>query len=521
LKDEEQIELKWIEMEIREVLKGIEIIKSQGAPSGEVASVCYDSRRCDGNSLFVAVRGLKFDGHDFIAQAVASGAAYVVHEKDIPPVGAQCFQVTDSRKALGVIAKNFYRDPSRELCIIAVTGTSGKTTTSYLLESIFQAAGSRVGVLGTVNYRYGGHISPAPNTTPESLELQRILREMADAGVKHVIVEVSSHALDLGRVDDCSFDLGVFTNLSPEHLDYHPGMEEYFAAKRRLFDLLSKSPKKFRPNMVVNIDDPWGKRIFGEYRENALSFGIEQEADYTANHILFDIEGTRAAVLSPYGEFFIRSPLIGKYNLYNILAAAAAANCLQVPEFMVQAGIAAAQNIPGRLEKVSLPGEPAVFVDYAHKEDALEKVLQNLSEFKRRRIITVFGCGGDRDRRKRPHMGGIATTLSDFTIITSDNPRSEDPLEIIRQIEAGINSNAARYNALDNFRIDRKGYTVIPDRRSAINKAVGLAEPGDIVLIAGKGHETYQILGGKTIAFDDRAVSREALDKMTMNHREA
>lgn len=509
-----QIESKWKEMNIREVLQGIEIIQSTGGPSGEAASVCYDSRKCVSNSLFVAVKGLKFDGHDFIAQAVANGAAFVVHEKDIPPVAAQCIRVADSRKALGAIARNFYRDPSRELCIIGVTGTSGKTTVSYLLESIFRAAGSRVGVLGTINYRYGGNVFPAPNTTPESLELQRILREMADAGVNHVIMEVSSHALDLGRVDDCSFDLGVFTNLSPEHLDYHPGMDEYFTAKRRLFELLKKSPKKFRPNMVVNIDDPWGRRLFDEYKESSMSFGIEDEADYTANHMLLDINGARAAILGPYGEFFIRSPLIGKYNLYNILAAAAAANCLQVPEFMVQAGLSATEKIPGRLEKVSLPGEPAVFVDYAHKEDALEKVLQNLSEFKQRRIITVFGCGGDRDRKKRPHMGGISTTLSDFTIITSDNPRSEDPIEIIRQIEAGINSNAAKHDDLDNLSIDRKGYTVIPDRRTAINKAVNLAEPGDIVLIAGKGHETYQILGNTTIAFDDRKVCRDALDEI-------
>lgn len=500
-------------MDIREVLQGIEIMQSAGAPSGEVASVCYDSRKCAGNSLFVAVKGLKSDGHDFIAQAVANGAAFIVHEKDIPPVAAQCFKVADSRRALGEIAKNYYRNPSRELCIIGITGTSGKTTTSYLLESIFRAAGSRVGVLGTVNYRYGGNIFPAPNTTPESLELQRILREMADAGVNHVIMEVSSHALDLGRVDECSFDLGLFTNLSPEHLDYHPGMDEYFAAKRRFFELLKNSPKKFRPNMVINIDDPWGSRLFDEYRENAMSFAIEGEADYTANNILLSINGTSASILSPYGDFPVRSRLIGRYNLYNILAAAAAANCLQVPEFMIHAGIAAVENIPGRLEKVSAAGEPAVFVDYAHKADALEKVLQNLVGFKQRRVITVFGCGGDRDRLKRPHMGGIATKMSDFTIITSDNPRSEDPLEIIRQIEAGVDSDTAKYEAAEVSSIVRKGYTVIPDRRTAIAKAVSLAEPGDIVLVAGKGHETYQILGDKTIAFDDRAVSREALDK--------
>lgn len=507
-------------MDVRELLKGIEIIKTRGDVPGDVASVSGDSRKCEGKSLFAAVKGLKFDGHDFVAQAVANGAAAVVHENDIPPVAAYCVRVADSRRALGVMAKNFYRDPSRELCIIGVTGTSGKTTTTYILESIFRAAGSRVGVLGTVNYRYGGKIFPAPNTTPESLELQRVLREMADAGVNHVIMEVSSHALDLGRVDECAFDLGIFTNLSPEHLDYHPGMDEYFTAKRRLFELLKKSPKAFRPNMAVNIDDPWGKRLFEEYREDAVSFGIEEEADYTANHPLLNIEGVRAAILGPSGEFFVRSPLIGKYNLSNILAAAAAANCLQVPEFMIQAGVSAAEKIPGRLEKVSLPGEPAVFVDYAHKPDALEKVLQNLSEFKQRSVITIFGCGGDRDRKKRPLMGGIATSLSDVTIVTSDNPRSEDPLEIIRQIEAGIDSQAVKYDPAQ-LDVDRKGYTIIPDRRTAINKAVSIARPGDIVLIAGKGHETYQILGSGTIAFDDRQVGREALDSMKTAKAEA
>ncbi len=501
-------------MDIRELLNGVEIIKITGDFTGGAASVCYDSRKCGDNSLFVAVKGLKFDGHDFVGQAVANGAAFIICERDIGPVSAVCVQVADSRRALGAIAKNFFRDPSRELCTIAITGTSGKTTTSYLLESIFRAAGSRVGVLGTINYRYGGNVFPAPNTTPESLDLQRILREMADAGVNHVIMEVSSHALDLGRVDDCSFDLGVFTNLSPEHLDYHRGMDEYFAAKRKLFELLKDSPKRLRPNMVINIDDPWGQRLFDEYREGALGFAMEKEADYTANHSLLGIEGSRASISVPYGEFFVRSPLIGKYNLYNILAAAAAADCLQVPEFMIQAGIAAVEKIPGRLEQVSLPGEPAVFVDYAHKPDALEKVLQNLAEFKKRRIVTVFGCGGDRDRLKRPLMGGIATRLSDFTIITSDNPRSEDPLEIIRQIEAGVGSNAQRLEAADVLEIGRKGYAVIPDRRAAIVKAVGLSRPGDIVLIAGKGHETYQILGSKTVAFDDREAGRDALNEL-------
>lgn len=504
-------------MEIREVLQGIEILDSAGPSPGEIASVEYDSRKCRPGSLFVAVKGRKADGHDYIGQAIAGGAGVIVCENDIQAPGALRLRVRDSRRALGAIARNFYRDPSRDLCVIGVTGTSGKTTVTYLLESIFQAAGSRVGVLGTINYRYGGKIVPAPNTTPESLDLQRVLREMADSGVNHVIMEVSSHALDQGRADCCAFDLGVFLNLSPEHLDYHPGMDEYFIAKRRLFEMLRSSPKPFRPNMVINVDDAWGERLFEEFRDTAVGFSLEKEADYTANNISVSLDGTGAAVLTPLGEFFIRSPLVGSYNASNILAAAAAAGCLQVPEFLVQAGVWGVEKIPGRLEKISLPGEPSVFVDYAHKADALEKVLQNLAGFREKRLITVFGCGGDRDRGKRPRMGGIATRLSDFTIITSDNPRSEDPQEIIRQIESGVNSNAPRLEASDISRDfgagSGKKYAIIADRRRAIEQAISISRPGDIVLIAGKGHETYQILGSVTVPFDDRVVGRQALDK--------
>ena len=501
-------------MNVKEVLKDIEIIGATGALSGEIASVHYDSRKCSSNSLFVAVKGQKLDGHDFIGKALAAGASVIVHETDMLAVPALCIRVPDSRRALAEIASNFYRDPSRELCVIGVTGTSGKTTVSYLLESIFQAAGSKVGVLGTINYRHSGMIFPAPNTTPESLDLQKILREMADARVNHVIMEVSSHALDQGRVAGCYFDLGVFTNLSPEHLDYHPDMEEYFTAKRRLFQMLESSPKMLRPNIVVNIDDPWGERLYDEFRQDALSFALNRDADFMAGHITLSLEGAGAAILTPFGEFFFRTPLIGRHNVSNILAAAAAASCLQVPEFMIQSGISAVLKIPGRLEKVSRPGEPAVFVDYAHKPDALEKVLQNLVEFKHRRIITVFGCGGDRDRGKRPRMGDIATSLSDLTIITSDNPRTEDPLDIIRQIESGVGSDVPKFEPAELANGLLKGFTVMPDRRSAIQKAVSIARNGDVVLIAGKGHETYQILGTRTVPFDDRLVSREALDSI-------
>jgi UDP-N-acetylmuramoyl-L-alanyl-D-glutamate--2,6-diaminopimelate ligase len=385
------------------------------------------------------------------------------------------------------------------------------------------------GVIGTINYRFADRVLTAPNTTPESFDLQRILREMADGGVKHVIMEVSSHALDLRRVDDCRFRAGIFTNLTQDHLDYHKTMEDYFQAKKRFFSLLSADSAA--PGVIVNIDDPWGERICKETGGNLVTFGLgkgpQTAASPDSRHIsakdaAFSVQGIRALIQTPERTFPVESPLIGKFNLYNILAAAAAAHFLQVPDHVIREGIEQLKAIPGRMERVNLPGEPSVFVDYAHTEDALRRVLQNISEFGQRKIITVFGCGGDRDRGKRPLMGKAASAYSDLTVLTSDNPRSEDPAGIIREIEEGIDGSCKKYAPIELEPSDsenkglrkgmEKGYVVIPERRDAIGTALGLAGPEDIVLIAGKGHETYQIIGSAVLPFDDRIVSREILD---------
>ena len=504
-------------MQIQAVIKDIKILQVSGNIEEDVSAICYNSKNCGKSSLFVAVRGLKFDGHDYIREAVERGAKCIVHEKDYtPPPGVTSIRVSDSRRILGLLGKNFYRDPSSLLCLIGVTGTNGKTTVTYLLESILNAAGFRVGVLGTVNYRFNGMVLPAPNTTPESYELQKILREMVDQGITHVVMEVSSHAVDLRRVDDCSFDMGVFTNLSQDHLDYHKTLENYFQAKKRFFDEILPSGKKIYGHaMIINGDDPWGQRLLKEAGTNIPSrtFGMHRTCDTTVGRYMLSAEGIRADINTDKRFFAISSPMIGKFNLYNILAAVAASLSLNIPDEFIQAGVENLKNVPGRLEKITVPGKPDVFVDYAHTEDALLRVLQNLSAFKKGKIITVFGCGGDRDRGKRPLMGNAATTWSDLTILTSDNPRTEEPLSIISQIEAGIGKDSVKKFLPEDLTNNaaEKGYIVIPDRRNAIEKAVALAGSSDIVLIAGKGHENYQIIGDKQIVFDDRHVAKEAL----------
>ncbi|HOH72451.1 MAG TPA: UDP-N-acetylmuramoyl-L-alanyl-D-glutamate--2,6-diaminopimelate ligase [Syntrophales bacterium] len=504
-------------MQLAAVLQNIDVIMIQGSTWGQVNSICYDSRRCERGSLFVAIPGLKTDGHRFIPEALSRGASFIVHEKDFTaPAGVTAIRVGDSRRILGRLGRNFYRHPSTEICLLAVTGTNGKTTVTYLLEAIIKAAGFQPGILGTVNYRYSGAVLPAPNTTPESFDMHQILRQMADAGVSHVIAEVSSHAVDLRRIDDCDFDLGIFTNLSQDHLDYHGDMERYYAAKKRFFSEVLPQSRKGRPlRMIVNIDDPWGERLHREVVLPTLTFGIDRAADVRATTFTMTPRGTEARLQYQGMDSGFSSALIGQHNLYNILTAAAAALAIDIPEKDIVAGIAAVTHVPGRLEKVNRPGEPEVLVDYAHTDDALAKVLKNLSFFRKSRIITVFGCGGDRDRGKRPLMGRAAVRGSDITIMTSDNPRSEDPLAILGEIEAGVaDEGVGKYSGEELLdRPPSRGYAVIPDRLTAIETAIAMARPEDIVLIAGKGHEDYQIVGSRRLFFDDRLAARAALDK--------
>ena len=503
-------------MQLRNVLKNIEPLHIAEDFYGDVQDICYDSRHVQENSLFVAIPGLKVDGHDYIGEAIDRGAKFIVHEKEyLPPPGIIGIQVKDCRRTLGILGKNFFRDPSSRLCLIGVTGTNGKTTVTYLLESILREAGFRVGVLGTVNYRFNKKVLPAPNTTPESYDMQKILRVMVDEGITHVIAEVSSHAADLKRIDDCTFEMGIFTNLTQDHLDYHGTMENYFQAKKRFFDEVIPAGKKIQKFMIVNADDPWGQRLLKEVHKDtsSLTYGIENRCDMIADTFTFSLEKTKADILMGKNRCSISSPLIGKFNLYNILAASLAAASLKIPGKIIRTGIAKLKKVPGRLERVNKPGQPGVFVDYAHTDDAIRRVLQSLSSFKKRKIITVFGCGGDRDRSKRPLMGKAAASLSDITIVTSDNPRTEKPLSIIEEIERGIQEISLKKFHPGLLGQDEvgKGYTVIPDRKEAIIKAVSTADASDIVFIAGKGHENYQIIGKTRIPFDDRKIAKAAL----------
>lgn len=496
-------------MRVSRLLTEVDMLEVSGDISGDASDICYDSRKCKGGSLFVAISGEEVNGHDFIHAAVKNGANYIVHDEgNFPADPSVAFiRVKDSRLALAKLGKNFYDNPSRELCLIGITGTNGKTTVAYMLESILEAAGFSIGVTGTVNYRYGRNLFPASHTTPESLDLHKMLREMVDAEVTHVVMEVSSHAIDLNRIHGCEYDIGIFTNLSREHLDYHHTMEQYFMVKKRFFTDVPD-----RQVAVINRDDPWGSKLLEEIKTPSVSFGLEGLCDVSSTDFTLSIDGINAIIQGRDGGFPISSAMVGKFNLYNILAAAAAAISLGIPEEYIQAGIGEMKSVPGRLERVSKPGEPPVFVDYAHTGDALEKVLENLSDFKKGRIITVFGCGGDRDRTKRPVMGKIAAMLSDLAIITSDNPRTENPSKILNEIEEGIDDDSSRYSSEDIANgFDEKVYMIIDDRRAAIDMAISLAGESDIVLVAGKGHEDYQIMGTRKLPFDDRVVVREAL----------
>ena len=502
-------------MKLIQLIKDLDIINISTDVTGDVSTLCYAADKCEEGSLFVAISGLKHDGHDYIADAINRGARYIVYEKDIQiPSEITAIKVTSSRRALGVLAKNYFGNPSAKLCLIGVTGTNGKTTTTYLLESILAQAGCKCGVLGTVNYRYNNKTYPAPNTTPESYEMQKILRAMADDGITHVIAEVSSHAIDLKRIDDCDFDLGIFTNLSHEHLDYHLTMENYFQAKKRFFaEVLPQSKKVHPQKMIINGDDEWGRIILKDVKLSALTYGMEKEDAVKAVSYELSLAGIKADIDLAGEIISIQTPFVGKFNIYNILAAAAAAKALQIPSASIKTGIENISSVPGRLERINSSSGFTVLIDYAHKPDALKQVLQNLAEFKKKRIITVFGCGGNRDTGKRPLMGETATFYSDLTIITSDNPRLEDPLAIIAEIEEGIDRRKIQKIASGNLKTkdDAHSYKVIPERRRAIETAIGAARRGDIILIAGKGHEDYQILGTNKIPFDDRVVVEQIL----------
>jgi UDP-N-acetylmuramoyl-L-alanyl-D-glutamate--2,6-diaminopimelate ligase len=507
-------------MELKRLIEGVEVKKIAGDPLREVEGIAYHTKQIGKGFLFAAIRGLEVDGHQFIEEAVQRGAGAVVSEEEREVSDRTLILVPNSRQALAKISSNFYGNPSSRLKLIGITGTNGKTTTTYLLESIFRKAGCDVGVIGTINYRFGQKTTPAPNTTPESSDLQRILWEMVKEGTSHVIMEVSSHGLDLDRVFGCQFDGVVFTNLTSEHLDYHKTLQKYFESKKKLFsDYLVESRKK-RRFAVTNHDDPRGEKMVEGIGLPVIRYGLSPSCDITADQVTSSFEGLSCRVRTPRGDLSIRSKLIGDFNVYNILAAVSVGIGMDVPLENLKEGVEGLEGVSGRFEKMENTRGLHIIVDYAHTHDALERVLLGLKGIlengtqNRGKMITVFGCGGDRDRTKRPLMGEVAGKYSDLAILTSDNPRTEDPLAILEEVEKGLESLPLKEWHPDEIELwrSKKGYLKVPDRREAIRMAIRLAQPSDTVLIAGKGHEDYQIVGKKRFPFDDRIEAQKALE---------
>ncbi len=502
-------------MKLAQLLSCLDGARLTGDGETEIEGLYYDSRQVRPGGLFFGLRGVKSDGCDFVAAAVKAGAVAVVTEVPCAIAGVAVVQAPNARLAMSLMAACFYAQPTAGVPVVGITGTNGKTTTSYLIEGILEQAGLPAAVLGTISYRFGATELPAPNTTPESVDLQRTLRELIDLGARGVVMEVSSHSLEQRRVDGCLFDVAVFSNLTRDHLDYHLDMESYFASKLRLFtELLLPTAGKPLRRAVVNLDDPYGAQIAQAASAPVLSYAMDGEADLTVAEVDFSVHGIRCRLRTPRGEMELSSDLLGRFNLYNILAAVGAGLALGLPDAAIRAGIEGHKKVPGRVERVENDQGVTVLVDYAHTGDALENVLATVSELKTGRIVTVFGCGGDRDKGKRPVMGEIAARYSDLAIITSDNPRTEDPRAILDQVRAGLAPLALREYGVQELAdgFQEKGFATIESRRQAIRTAVLAAMPGDIVLLAGKGHEDYQILGTEKHHFDDREEAARALD---------
>ena len=483
----------------------VAIIDQRGALDRSVTSVTDDSRAVASGSLFVAVKGERVDGHRFVAQAIQAGAAAIVAQESVEVVSLPLVKVADSRKALGLIGSRFYGDPSARLSMIGVTGTNGTTTTTYLCKALLEGIGRHVGLIGTVAYQIGAETIPASHTTPGALELQGLLMKMTQVQLDSVVMEVSSHALAMDRTAGCEYDAAVFTNLTQDHLDYHRTMEEYFQAKLRLFTGLGIG-KKTGQRAIVNMDDPRGAQIRNACRVPVWGFAVKGQADIKAEKVRLSMNGSTFSAATPSGTFTVESRLVGEHNVYNLLGAIGVALHVGATCDQVREAVERVTNVPGRFERVSAGQDFTVVVDYAHTEDALVRLLTAAQALRTHRIITLFGCGGDRDRGKRPKMGRAAVEYSDVVVLTSDNPRTEDPMAILQEVEVGVREALQRRSHVE--------YHLVPDRRDAIGMAMRLARSGDIVLIAGKGHEDYQIIGTKKVHFDDREVAREAIQQL-------
>jgi UDP-N-acetylmuramoyl-L-alanyl-D-glutamate--2,6-diaminopimelate ligase len=483
----------------------VEVLEQRGNLDLAVTGITDDSRAVTQGSLFVAVKGERVDGHDFVQNAKHAGAAAVVAQRSVETGSLPYVRVSDSRKALGFLGSRFHGDPTARLTMVGVTGTNGKTTTTYLCKALLEGIGRRVGLIGTVAYQIGSETIPASHTTPGALELQQLLAKMTQHGLNAAVMEVSSHALALDRTVGCEYDIAVFTNLTQDHLDFHADMEDYFQAKLRLFTGLADGRKPGK-RAIINLDDPYGVRIRAVCPVPVWGYALSNQAELKAEQLRLSPNGTTFTAATPVGTFPVESRLVGEHNVYNLLGAIGVALHAGATPAHVQQAVAEVENVPGRFERVFAGQDFTVVVDYAHTEDALVRLLTAAQAVKTHRIITVFGCGGDRDRGKRPKMGRAAVEQSDVVILTSDNPRTEDPMAILREVEVGVREALQRRSHV--------AYRMIPDRQEAIGAAISEARPGDMVLIAGKGHEDYQIIGTKKFHFDDREVAREAIERL-------
>ncbi|MGL4736833.1 MAG: UDP-N-acetylmuramoyl-L-alanyl-D-glutamate--2,6-diaminopimelate ligase [Cellulosilyticaceae bacterium] len=474
-------------MILRDLLTGIDYELVQGNINQQVDAMLYDSRMKLVNGIFIAIEGFKVDGHKYIDAAIANGAKVVLVQKDVQINNPEItvIKVSDTRRVMAAIANNFYDTPSQKLDLVGVTGTNGKTSITFLLGQILEAYGKKIGIIGTIENRIGDMILKSEHTTPESIDLQKLFAKMVDHEVTHTLMEVSSHALELSRVDGSAFKVGIFTNLTQDHLDFHKTMENYARAKAKLFQMCEVG--------IINTDSPYAQSILDHATCQVKSYGIDQTADYMAKDICITALGVTYTLSTPEGTYTVEVPIPGKFTVYNTLAVIIAARTLGIPMGDLLETLKTVKGVPGRIQSFESPKGYSVIVDYAHTPDGLENVLQAIKQFVQREIICVFGCGGDRDNTKRPLMGEVASRYADQVVITSDNPRSEDPLKILDQVEVGV----AQHDT---------PYVKMVDRKSAIEHALSVAQAGDVVLVAGKGHENYQILGDRIIHFDDSEV---------------
>ena len=486
-------------MQLKTLAAALPTCQVIGTLDRTVESIAYDSRRVQRNGLFVALRGEKADGHEFIGSAIEKGASVIVTQREEQHPRVTCLVVENTRAALADLSANFYGHPAWKLKLAAVTGTNGKTTTTFLIKHICEKAGLRCGLIGTVRYEIGERILPAIRTTPESLDLQELLAQIVNAGCRAAAMEVSSHALAQDRTRGLEWNVAVFTNLTQDHLDFHGTMESYFDSKAKLFSRLGSQEKKRKPVAIVNIDDRYGEQLLKkiDQRVAVVTYGRSVRADFRASNYRVEFSGTSYQLDAHGKSYLVRVPLIGGFNVANSVAALAAANTLGINLRDAVLSLGKSPQVPGRLELVPAKRQFQVFVDYAHTPDALRNVLKTLRELEPHRLIVVFGCGGNRDREKRPLMGEVVDRNADYAIVTSDNPRKEDPNAIIVEIEKGFRSSH---------------YEKMVDRTQAIDRAITLAQPRDIVLIAGKGHENYQEFADHTVPFDDIQVARRAIE---------